>query len=135
MEKVMTINRPPEDFAQFKQDFADTYHIEAMMPTATTGKTTPTQEIRNEWDAWHALKERLIACAGNVQFGQAPNGRGTEVRVSFPYSAPGGMVGSMVAKILDKSPEQWITEDLRHFKEMMEAGEIATITGQPVGSK
>jgi uncharacterized membrane protein len=134
MEKVMTINRPLEDFAQFKQDF-DVTHIEATMPTAPASKTTPSQEIRNEWDAWYALKERVVACSGNVQFGHAPSGRGTEVRVSFPYSAPGGMVGSIVAKALDKSPEQWITEDLRHFKEMMEAGEIATIAGQPVGSK
>jgi uncharacterized membrane protein len=135
MEKVMTINRPPEDFAQFKQDFDAMHQTETTKSTAPAGKTTPSQEIGNVWDAWCALKERAIACSGKIQFDQAPNGRGTEVRVSFPYTAPGGMVGSMVAKALDKSPEQWIAEDLRHFKAMMEAGEVPTTAGQPVGSK
>jgi uncharacterized membrane protein len=38
-----------------------------------------------------------------------------------------------VAKLFGEEPDQQVREDLRHFKEIMEAGEIPTVTGQPSG--
>jgi uncharacterized membrane protein len=40
---------------------------------------------------------------------------------------------SFVAKVFRRSPEQQIEEDLRHFKQLMEVGEVATIEGQTAG--
>jgi uncharacterized membrane protein len=65
----------------------------------------------------------------------APGGRGTQVRVRLQYDPPGGKVGSAIAWIFGKEPSQTIREDLRHFKQLMEAGEILTTAGQPRGGK
>jgi uncharacterized membrane protein len=39
----------------------------------------------------------------------------------------------MVAKLFGEEPEQQIQEDLRRFKQIMEAGEVASTEGQPSG--
>ena len=40
-----------------------------------------------------------------------------------------------VAKLFGKDPEAQIREDLSRFKSVMEAGEIATVKGQPSGRR
>ncbi len=40
---------------------------------------------------------------------------------------------SAIAKLFGEDPELQIKEDLRRFKMLMEAGEIATTEGQPRG--
>jgi uncharacterized membrane protein len=45
------------------------------------------------------------------------------------------MVGAAIAKLFGESPEQQIQEDLRRFKRVMEAGEIPTTRGQPMGGQ
>src|SRR3954463_9795737 len=74
-----------------------------------------------------------IAHAGSVHFLPAPGGRGTEVRVVMEYIPPAGRLGRLIAKILGKEPEIQMREGLRHFKQMMEAGEIPSTEGQPSG--
>ena len=66
--------------------------------------------------------------------------RGTEVKVVTEYNPPGGVIGDVlakpaagIAKLFGEEPEQQIGDDLRRFKMLMEAGEIATIEGQPKG--
>jgi len=125
IEKVMTINRPLENFAHFQQDFDSTDQGPAARTTL--------QEMPKTWDAWRTLKDTVAAYGGQVSFEQAPDGRGTEVRISLSYTPPVGKVGNTVNKLLGKSPKRQITEDLRHFKAMMEAGEVPTTDGQPVG--
>jgi uncharacterized membrane protein len=49
------------------------------------------------------------------------------------YSPPAGVVGATFAKLLGKDPGRQIKEDLRRFKQIMEAGEIITTEGQPAG--
>jgi len=41
------------------------------------------------------------------------------------------VVASALAKLFGEEPEQQIGDDLRRFKMLMEAGEIATTEGQP----
>jgi uncharacterized membrane protein len=55
------------------------------------------------------------------------------VRVTLKYDPPGGKVGATVARWLGEGPEQQIEEDLARFKQLMEAGEVATTRGQPSG--
>ena len=76
-----------------------------------------------------------IEQAGRVEFQELANGRGTEVRLKIIYRMPGGIFGSSLATLLGFDPEQQMRENLRHFKMLMEAGEIATTRGQPHGPR
>jgi uncharacterized membrane protein len=74
-----------------------------------------------------------IRNAGSVRFRPGPNGRGTEVTVELNYEPPAGVVGATIARLLGEEPEVQVREDLRHFKQIMEAGEIPTVEGQTSG--
>jgi uncharacterized membrane protein len=129
VEKVMTINLPVEGFFHFQQDFTP---MRQETPAQADAERQAEQRS-SVWHAWHMLKEAVVANSGNVRFHPAPGGRGTEVRVSFSYIPPVGKIGNTVSKLLGKSPEQQITVNLRHFKAMVEAGEIPTTEDQPTG--
>ena len=42
------------------------------------------------------------------------------------YAAPAGKVGDAVAHLLGEDPERQIADDLRRFKQVMEAGEVSS---------
>ena len=65
-----------------------------------------------------------------MEFRPAPGGRGTEVRVALTYKPPAGMAGAVVAKLFGEEPTQQVQDELRRFKQLVEAGEIATTDGQ-----
>ncbi len=82
-------------------------------------------EIENELIAWRSLPEADVDQAGSVLFAPALEG-GTEVRVIMRYAAPAGRVGDAVAHVLGAAPEQQIADDLRRFKQVMDARDPAT---------
>jgi len=82
-------------------------------------------EIPNELIAWRSLPGSEVDQAGSVHF--MPAAEGTEVRVVLRYAAPAGKVGDTVARLLGDDPSQQIADDLRRFKQVMEAGDIPTI--------
>jgi uncharacterized membrane protein len=88
-------------------------------------------ERPNQLLAWRSLPGSDVDHAGSVQFHEAPGGRGTEMKVVLEYHPPAGRVGETLAKLLGEEPERQVREDLRRFKQVMEAGEIPTIEGQP----
>ncbi len=90
-------------------------------------------EKENEMIAWRSLEGADVDNAGSVHFEKAPNGRGTVVKVSLKYDPPAGVIGAAVAKLFGEEPSQQIQEDLRRFKQLMEAGEIPTTEGQSSG--
>lgn len=90
-------------------------------------------EIENELIAWRSLESADVVNAGSVRFQKAPAGRGTYVRVTVNYNPPAGQLGATIAQLLGAEPMQLIKEDLRRLKQMMEAGEIATVSGQTSG--
>jgi uncharacterized membrane protein len=53
--------------------------------------------------------------------------------VHLQYSPPAGKLGAAFAKLLGRDPGSEIREDLRQFKQLLEAGEVPTTTGQPRG--
>ena len=59
-----------------------------------------------------------------MSFQRAPGDRGTEVRVELEYDPPFGKLGAQVAKLFREEPGQQIFDDLRHFKQVIELGEI-----------
>ena len=75
-----------------------------------------------------------MVSAGSVHFEDAGGDRGTRVRVRLQYRPPGGKIGAAVARLLGRDAATQIREDLRRFKQLLEAGEIATTEGQPRGN-
>jgi uncharacterized membrane protein len=90
-------------------------------------------EITGELIAWRTVEGADVVSAGSVRFTPAPGGRGTEVRVRLQYDPPAGKIGATVAWLLGHDPAATVREDLRRFKQLMEAGEVPTIEGQPRG--
>jgi uncharacterized membrane protein len=99
-----------------------------------------------EWDAevttdepderigWRSLPGSSVDTVGEVCFTQGLGDRGTEVRVTMDYVPPAGRLGHWVAKLFGEAADRQIREDLRHFKQIMEAGEIPSTRGQPRGT-
>jgi len=58
---------------------------------------------------------------------------GTVVDVQLEYRPPLGAPSVVVARLFGEQPWQQVRDDLRRFKQIMEAGETATIFGQTSG--
>lgn len=71
--------------------------------------------------------------AGEVIFEPAPGGRGTMVTVLQEFGF--GRVTAATATALSRNPKQAVIENLRHFKALIETGEIPTTQGQPHGPR
>lgn len=87
-------------------------------------------EKENELIAWRSLENADVVNAGSVRFEKAPAGRGAYLRVTVNYNPPAGNLGATLAQLLGGEPKQLIKEDLRRLKQLLEAGEVATIDGQ-----
>jgi uncharacterized membrane protein len=51
------------------------------------------------------------------------------------YTLPGGEIGAAIAEFFGEDPSQKIEEDLNHFKEAVESGEIEMQTAKSRGSE
>ena len=91
------------------------------------------QEETDKLIAWRSLSGSDVDNAGEVRFMDAPADSGTIVQATISYRPPAGAVGGGVAKLLNPAFEQMVMNDLRNFKQLMEAGEVSTIDGQPAG--
>ena len=84
-------------------------------------------EVRDgEYISWQSEEDSEIANSGKVSFEDAPAGRGTYVSLIIGYEPPGGTLGRLFAKIMQREPEIQARRDLRRFKQLMENGEVAT---------
>ncbi len=155
VEKTVTIgNKSPEELYQFWRNFENLprfmkhlKHVSVINERRSHWIATAPMGGSIEWDAEiiNEQENRLIAWAsvegadvdnsGFVRFQPAPDGRGTEIKVVIEYNPPGGAVTANLAKLFGEEPKQQIGDDLRRFKMLMEAGEIATTEGQPSGRK
>ena len=71
--------------------------------------------------------------AGEVMFEEAPAGRGTFVTVLHEFRM--GKLASAWETLRGRNPKQAVIENLRHFKQLAETGEIARTEGQPHGPR
>ncbi len=152
VEKTLTINRSPEELYRFWRNFEHLpqfmdhlqsvqvvddrrSHWVAKAPAGTSVEWDAeiVDERPNEFIAWRSTGNPDVENAGSVHFKSAPGGRGTEVKVTLEYSPPGGVIGMGIAKLFGEEPSQQVDGDLRRFKNLMEAGEVPTIEGQPSG--
>lgn len=149
VEKTVTINKPADELYRFWHNFENLPRFMKHLKSVTVYNDTRSHWIASaplgnsvEWDAdiikdeanhliaWTSAENADIDNSGFVRFQPATGGRGTEVKVVMEYNIPGGAVSAAIAKLLGEEPEQQIGDELRRFKMLMEAGEIATTEGQ-----
>ncbi|MHB8597968.1 MAG: SRPBCC family protein [Ktedonobacteraceae bacterium] len=147
---VVTIDKAPEELYRFWRNFENLPRFMEHLQSVTVKDSIHSHWVANapagmsaEWNAeiindrpnqliaWRSVGDSQIGNAGSVHFTPAPGNRGTEVKVVLEYDPPAGRIGSLIAKLFGEEPNQQVREDLRHFKEIMEAGEIPTTKGQP----
>jgi uncharacterized membrane protein len=87
-----------------------------------------TTDRKNEMIGWISTDGSGLDNAGYVRFERATGGRGTVVRVALQYNPPAGRTGAALATLLGEKPASQVEEALRKFKQIVEAGEIATTT-------
>lgn len=149
VEYVTTINRPVgevyeawKDFERFPTFMRHLEAVEVLSDRRSRWRARAPAGMTVEWEAeivqdrpgerlaWRSLEGSGVDHSGEVTFEHAPGARGTEVRAVLHYSPPAGAMGRAVAKLFGEEPEQQIREDLRRFKQLMEAGEIPIADGQ-----
>lgn len=144
--RTVTIARPREELFAFWRDFENlaTFmeNIVSVKPTGADGRAVWTilapagrtveveteivREEPGELIAWRSVPGSQIDTEGRVTFTDAPGERGTRVGVRVAYKPPAGELGRVVAKLFMREPEIQARHDLKRFKMLMEAGEIAT---------
>lgn len=82
--------------------------------------------------AWHTVGDTDFNHEAKVTFVPAPGDHGTEVTLEMKSHMCGGSIANSLAKLLGRSPEDYVSRTLRNFKELMETGEVATNEG-PAG--
>jgi uncharacterized membrane protein len=154
IEHAVTVLKPARQVYDFWRDFENlprfmTHLVD--VDTTTDGRSHWVARgplgLNVEWDAeiivdipgeaigWKSLDGSDVDTAGSVRFRELSRGRGTEVRVNLKYDPPAGKVGIAVARLFGESPAQQIREDMRRFKQIVEAGEIPSTEGQPRGGR
>jgi uncharacterized membrane protein len=95
------------------------------------------EDVPNEIIAWRAVDggDGGMEGWGSVRFAPAPGGRGTEVAVELAYEPPCGPIGEAFITLLEGEPSEHVKEDLRRFKQLMEAGEVVRSEGNPDGPR
>jgi len=95
----------------------------------------PEQETQQLWQSSQYRPEYIESQDAAVTFRPAPGDRGTEIHVDLEKSAPGGKLGEMVQKLAGTEPLAKVKDDLRHFKQYVETGEIPRSDGSPEGEQ
>ncbi len=153
-QATFTINKPAQELYDLWHDVekAPTY-MESIRSVKKTGEKTShwvmdlPNEQKLEWEAewtvedpgkhlaWRTVGATPVPSAGQVTFEPAVSGRGTVVRVNQEFLLPGGKVAAALSGLVSRTPGGYVRENLRHFKQLAEAGEIATTRGQAHGSR
>lgn len=152
VEESVTINRPVEELYRFwrnlenlPQFMTHLEKVERVTDTLSRWRAKGPGGASVEWNAeiinevpnrvigWRSIEGSDVVNAGSVNFEEVGPGRGTRVRVHLQYSPPGGKVGAAVARLFGRDAATEIREDLRRFKQLLEAGEVPTTDGQPRG--
>ena len=150
---AVTIRRPALELYQFWRDVPRLMEVIKHPATIVANSMVESHWSvsgpggrRLEWDsviindepgrliAWQSKSGGDVDNAGTVRFEDAPGDEGTEVKVVLEYNPPGGKVGAAIAMLTRDSGSQQVYDTLRRFKALIEAGEIPTTDGQPVGN-
>lgn len=152
--RSITIDQTPEDLYAFWRNLENLpkvmSHIEEVREIDQTRSRWTARAIGGstiEWEAiivdekegrsigWKTVDDAPVPHAGSVWFEPAPGGRGTELTVNLRYDPPGGLAGKGLAKLFHREPGQQVEDDLRKFKQWIEAGEVAVAVSEPTSRK
>ena len=142
--EAVTIGRTPQELYDYWRDVANLPRFVENLQSieriddqrsrwtvkAPAGKTVSwvsviTDDQPGRSISWQSEPGADVPNSGRVEFIDA-GARGTVVRAVIAYEAPAGIVGKLVAKMFQREPRIQSRRDLRRFKQLMEAGEIAT---------
>ena len=143
-QRVVTVDKPAEELYRFWRSLANAPRFMKWVEEVEIRDerrsrwvaTLPGRRGRIEWEsevledrpgeliAWRSVSGAPVRISGRVEFAAAPAGRGTEVRSRVETE---GVPHHVL--------ERHVAEDLRRFKRLLETGEIATVEGQPSGSR
>jgi uncharacterized membrane protein len=84
-------------------------------------------EVEGELIAWRSLEGSHIHHAGSVRFERALGGHGTLVTLTMEYAPPGGLFGTLAARLFGLDPDRQVEDDLRRLKHLLEVGEVPHI--------
>ena len=151
VDRAVTVARPAMELYRVWRDLSRLpefmSHLESVVPLSETRSRWTAHGpggITVEWEAeivtdqpgqliaWRSVSGE-VDNAGSVRFTEAPGQRGTEIGVHLRYAPPAGQVGATLATVFGQGADRQVREDLRRFKQMMEAGEIAD-AGQPTAN-
>jgi uncharacterized membrane protein len=133
------------DFERFPAFMAHIEEVRATAPNRSHWKARGPMGMTAEWDAeitedvpgerisWRSVAGSKIDNSGTVRFVRAPADQGTEIHIEMSYDPPAGAVGATIAKLLGEEPAIQIKDDLRRFKQIVEAGEVVRSDGSPEG--
>lgn len=83
--------------------------------------------------AWRSVGAPEVPNAGSVSLRELPYSRGTEVRVIIEYIPPKGALLQRLDKAMGQDPKAFLQMTMFRFRQLLEAGEMATTEGQPAG--
>jgi len=150
IERCVTVMRPADELYRQWRDLARLPELMQHLRSVTVLDETRSHWVAVgargvvvEWDAqlvadepghliaWRSVDGADVDNAGSVTFTPAPGDRGTEIHVILRY-APAGHLGAAVAPFFRMSVDREVREDLRRFKQRMEAREVA-VAGRNAG--
>jgi len=142
--EAVTISRAPQELYDFWRDptnlvrFMDNvtaieriderrsrWTVKAPMGREVSWESVITHEVPGKEISWQSADGAEIDNSGKIEFVDAGK-RGTVVRVRIAYDPPAGFVGQVLAKLFQREPRIQARRDLHRFKQLMEAGEVAT---------
>jgi uncharacterized membrane protein len=95
----------------------------------------PREEVERLWRSSEHRPPYIDGADAAVTFKDAPGDRGTEIHVDLETSTPGGKLGEVVQKLVGSAPLAKVKDDLRHFKQRVETGEVPRSDGSPEGEQ
>ena len=148
------VNRPPDELYRYWRRLENLprfmTHLESVREIGNRRSHWVVRgpgRTKVEWDAeivrdrpgesiaWRSVGDPDVRHGGVVRFEPGPRGRGARVTVELLYHPTAGPAGVLVASLFGEEPRQQVREDLRRFKQLVEAGEIPTIAGQPSAAR
>lgn len=142
--ETVTIARPARELYDFWRDPANLVHVmDNIVSIEPLGSDRSRWTVKGPGDSeysweliitddrpgelisWQSAEGADVANSGKIEFRDAGR-RGTVVRATIAYEPPGGTIGKAIAKLFQREPRIQSRRDLRRFKQLMEAGEVAT---------
>jgi uncharacterized membrane protein len=145
LQESVVVDKPAQQLYQFWHDFENLplfmRHIESI---EVQSKKRSQWRVKGplgrifEWEAeviadrpdemigWRSLEGSQVDHAGSVRF-EPLYGESTKVTVSLQYNPPAGTAGAIIGKLLGANPRRHIKEELRRFKQLMEAADVPVL--------